>query len=83
MDTVTTLVSVPAIVALVNLAKDLGLATKLAAPLAVVLGIGLAVGERLVDSRIWEVVTLGTLFGLGAAGLFDMTKRPAATERLD
>lgn len=79
-----TLASIPAIIALVTLAKDLGLPSKLSPLLAVVLGILAAVADAYVNGGILDgpsfaqVVMTGILLGLGAAGLYDGAKAVGA-----
>ena len=71
----TTLATAPAVLALVTLAKDLGLPTRLAAPLAVVLGVILASADHaLAGSGAYAAVADGLLLGLGAAGLYDAAR---------
>nr|DAJ48348.1 MAG TPA: holin [Caudoviricetes sp.] len=71
----TTLATVPAVLALVTLAKDLGLSTRLAAPLAVVLGVILAAADHaLAGSGAYAAAADGLLLGLGAAGLYDAAR---------
>ena len=75
MDTVTALATAPAVLALVTLAKDLGLPTRYAALTAVVLGIGLSTADyALGGTGIYADVTSGLTLGLGAAGLYDAAK---------
>ena len=79
--TVTALATAPAVLALVTLAKDLGLPTRLAALTAVVLGVGLSVADHaLAGSGAYSAVATGLLLGLGAAGLYDTARisAPAA-----
>lgn len=78
MDPFLTLVSVPAILAMVQLAKNVGLPTgKWAALLAVGLGILLKALEYGVNTPATTVqgwlsaVAAGLLLGLGAAGVYD------------
>lgn len=71
----TTLATAPAVLALVTLAKDLGLTTRLAAPLAVLLGVALAVADHtMTGSGTYAAVADGLLLGLGAAGLYDAAR---------
>ena len=77
----TTLATAPAVLALVTLARDLGLPKRLAAPLAVVLGVVLAVGDHaLGSSGLYAAVADGLLLGLGAAGLYDAARRAGGHE---
>lgn len=79
--TVTALATVPAVLALVTLAKDLGLPTRLAALTAVVLGVGLSVADHaLAGSGAYSAAASGLILGLGAAGLYDTARlvAPAA-----
>ena len=71
----TTLATAPAVLALVTLAKDLGLPAPLAAPLAVVLGMVLAAADHaLAGTGVYAAVADGLLLGLGAAGLYDAAR---------
>ena len=73
--TVTTLATAPAVLALVTLAKDLGLPTKYAALTAVVLGVGLSVADHaLAGSGAYSAAASGLILGLGAAGLYDTAR---------
>ena len=71
--TVVTLISVPAILALVNLGKSFGVSGKWSALLAVGLGLGLVLGQYYIDAELWSLITLGLTLGLSAAGLYDAT----------
>lgn len=73
---ITTLATIPAIIALVNLSKELGLPPKLSPLLAIVLGILLSLLEALTlnsgSLASWyEPVSLGIILGLSASGLYD------------
>lgn len=72
--TVLTVISVPGILALVNLAKRLGLSGPWSALLAVALGTALALaGYLLADTGAWQAIQQGLILGLSAAGLYDLT----------
>lgn len=79
-----TLASIPAIIALVTLAKDLGLPSKLSPLLAVLLGIvgalvnGYVLGTLIDGPSIVQVGVSGIILGLGAAGLYDGAKAVGA-----
>lgn len=73
-ETALTLLSAPAILALVNLAKGVGLPGRWAALAAVVLGVGVACLERYAPVDVVQTVTGGLIVGLGAAGLYDVAK---------
>ena len=75
MDTITLIATVPAILALVNLAKDLGLGSSRAMLLAVLLGVALNVADYyLATSGGYQAAVQGLILGLSAAGLYDVTK---------
>ena len=74
MDTVTTIATVPAIVAIVNLIKGLGLDGKLSALVAVLLGVLLSIAVVVgAGNPIFDAAAQGLLLGLAAAGLYDLT----------
>lgn len=82
MDLVTDLATIPAIVALVNLAKRLGLPVRLALVLAVVLGVALNVAVWAWADYAWFTsASSGLLLGLAAAGLYDITPTSPAPRR--
>lgn len=65
-----TLATAPAVMALVGLAGDAGLPKRLAAPLAVILGVALALVDHcFAGSGVYGAVADGLLLGLGAARL--------------
>lgn len=73
--TVTALATAPAVLALVTLAKDLGLPTRYAALTAVVLGAGLSVADHaLAGNGAYSAAASGILLGLGAAGIYDTAR---------
>ena len=72
---VTALATAPAVLALVNLAKQMGLPSKAAAPLAVVLGVLLAVADHLLaGTGVYDAAASGLILGLAAAGLYDAAR---------
>lgn len=80
LDTVTLIATVPAILALVNLAKRFGVKGQWATLLAVVLGVVLNVADYAWHDAGWYgAATTGLILGLGAAGLYDVTDRDAPT----
>ncbi|MDU7384129.1 MAG: hypothetical protein E7L06_08490 [Schaalia turicensis] len=80
METVITVATVPAIVALTNLVKSLGISGKWSALVAVLLGIGLSVADyALAGTGWWDAASGGLLLGLAAAGLYDLA--PSAGEQ--
>ena len=81
MDAVTTVATVPAIVAIVNLLKGLGLDGKLSALVAVILGVVLSIAVVAgAGNPIFEAASGGLILGLGAAGLYDLTPGRATGE---
>lgn len=77
-DPITTLASVPGIVALVNLGKGLGLSGRWSALAAVVLGVALNLASWGLAGYTWySAAADGLILGLGAAGLYDLTSGPA------
>ncbi|AVJ51223.1 holin [Microbacterium phage PuppyEggo] len=91
MDIAITLASIPAIIAIVTLAKDLGLRSTFAPILAIVVGVAFAlfdlfsIGDSVIGTQtILQAIAAGVLLGLSAAGLYDGaraigSKTPAAT----
>lgn len=81
------LASIPAILGIVNLAKDhVGMSKKWAAPLAAGLGVGFGVadyallsGAALTASGYYSAAGGGLLLGLAAVGLYDVAGRASAT----
>lgn len=78
LDTIATIASVPAIIALVTLAKDLGLPSRLSPLLAVLLGVTLSLfADFGTDNTItdwYTPISMGIILGLSAAGLYDGAK---------
>lgn len=81
MNTITTLATLPAVLALVNLAKAFGITGKWSALTAVMLGIILATVQAYLPPGILTTLTQGLTLGLGAAGLYDLTPATAASEK--
>lgn len=82
-DTLTTILSVPAVVAIVELLKSFGVAGKWALLAALVVAVALNVADYLwATSGLYGAVVAGLLLGLSAAGLYDVAKTaaPKATE---
>lgn len=68
-----TLATIPAILALTNLAKRLGLTGTGAVAVAVVLGVAITLAEHAWSaSEWWQAAAQGLLLGLAAAGLYDV-----------
>ena len=81
MDTIVLLASVPAIVAVVNLAKRLGLSGEGSLVLAVVLGVAFSVAEYVWGGTgLYDAASSGLILGLGAAGIYDVTAPHASTD---
>jgi len=75
METITILATIPAILALTNLAKSLGLAGRWSALLAVLLGVGLNVADWALAGQGWYAAAAdGLILGLSAAGLYDLAQ---------
>lgn len=74
-DTLTTILSVPAVVAIVELLKGFGVTGKWALLAAVIVAVALNVAAYLwATSGIFAAVVAGLLLGLSAAGLYDTAK---------
>jgi hypothetical protein len=78
MEALTIIASVPAIVALVNFGKRLGLNGEAPLVAAVVLGIAINVANFYLGAYpVYQEAVAGLMLGLAAAGLYDVT-RPEA-----
>ena len=74
MEAVMTIASVPAILALVNLGKRLGLNGRLALVVAVVLGVAVNLANYYLGTEPgYQAAVQGLILGLAAAGLYDIT----------
>lgn len=74
MDAITTLATPLAVIALVTIAKDLGLPSRLGSVLALALGIGIHAAATYLDPGLWQVISQGLILGLGGSGIYDVTK---------
>lgn len=85
MGTTVTLASIPAILALVQLAKTFGVQGKWSTLLAVLLGIVLQLGDAAFISGAttpadwYQAFGVGLILGLSAAGLYDTAKIASTT----
>ena len=80
MDTVTTLATIPAVLALTNVFKAFGIEGKWATLTAIILGVGVVAGGTYVDPGVWQTVTEGLILGLGAAGVYDVASTSAPAD---
>lgn len=78
MDAITTLATVPAVLAIVNLLKDtFNINGKYSALLAVIIGVGLNIANyALGDAGWYQAAAQGLILALGASGLYDMSTAP-------
>lgn len=81
MEVVTTLATIPAVLALVQLAKQWGVTGRAAMLLAVILGVVIQVGEYAVYAANtytaigwYEAFATGLILGLSASGLYDVAR---------
>jgi len=78
MDTLNTVLSVPAVVAIVELLKSFGVSGKWALAAAVLVAVALNVAAYLWStSGLYAAIVAGILLGLSAAGLYDVAKTAA------
>lgn len=81
MDTVTTILSVPAVLAIVEFLKSFGVSGKWSLAAAVVVAVALNVADYLWSSSgLYGAVVSGLLLGLAAAGLYDTARTAASKE---
>lgn len=74
MDAITTIATVPAILALVNLGKRIGINGQAALIASVVLGIAINVANLYLGGEPgYQAAVQGLILGLAAAGLYDTT----------
>lgn len=84
MDIALTLASVPAVLAVVNLLKSVGLSGKWSALAAVLIAVGISLSVALFgENAVFQACASGLILGLSAAGLYDVGKsaRPPATSK--
>lgn len=75
LDGITTLATLPAIFALVELGKRLGASGYWSMLLAVLFGVGLSVADFMWASEpLYQAIAGGLILGLGAAGVYDLTQ---------
>ena len=84
---IVTLATIPAILGLVNLAKQWGVQGRWSALLAVLLGVAVALAEYVTAAQViitaqgvYSAVATGLILGLSAAGLYDATATASAGE---
>lgn len=69
------LATVPAVLALVNLAKETGLPSKLGPLAALIFGVACSAAVAIVEHQaLAPAILSGIVLGLGASGLYDATK---------
>ena len=80
MDAITTLATVPAVIALVNLIKNtFNINGRYSAIIAVILGIGLNIASYALGDMGWyQAAAQGLILGLGGSGLYDITNTASA-----
>lgn len=75
MEIVATVASVPAVIAIVNVLKEFGVAGKWATLAAVLVGVAINVANHyLGEVGVYQAAMTGLIIGLGAAGVYDVTK---------
>ena len=72
MDAVVAIATAPAVLALVNLLKGLGLSGRWSALVAVLLGVAITAGGAYLPPDVWRTIAEGLVLGLAAAGLYDV-----------
>ena len=78
MDAITTLATVPAVIALVNLLKyTFNINGRYSALLAVIIGVGLNIANyALGDAGWYQAAAQGLILALGASGIYDVSTAP-------
>ncbi|AVJ51016.1 holin [Microbacterium phage Pajaza] len=86
MEAITTIATVPAVIALVTLVKDLGLPSRLSPLAALVLGVALSLFAALAIGEVvnwYEPVAKGIILGLSASGLYDGARSIGTKKKTD
>lgn len=80
MDAITTLATVPAVIALVNLLKyTFNINGRYSAIIAVIIGVGLNIANyALGDAGWYQAACQGLILGLSGSGLYDITNTASA-----
>lgn len=82
MDTALTLASVPAVLAMVNLAKSFGLSGKFSVLVSVMVATTFSVSTWIWgDHPAFQAVATGIILGLSASGLYDTARLPLGISR--
>lgn len=77
MDVVTTIATVPAVIALSTIAKDMGFPVRFIPVLAILFGVALQTLQELALGGVgnwYQVVSMGLILGLSASGVYDGAK---------
>lgn len=77
MDAITAVATVPAVIALATIAKDMGFPSRLVPLLSIVFGVALQTLQALTLGGVdnwYKVLSMGLILGLSASGLYDGAK---------
>ena len=81
MDTITAIATVPAVIALATIAKDMGFPVKLVPLLSIAFGVALQALQAMTLGGVdnwYEILAMGLILGLSASGLYDGAKAVGA-----
>lgn len=82
-DAITTVATVPAILAIVNLLKRAGMSDKLSPFIAILLGIGINVSILYFGETEWfKAASQGLILGMSAAGVYDISVTAGAKKEV-
>lgn len=82
-DAITTVATVPAILAIVNLLKRAGMSDKLSPFIAILLGIGINVSVLYFGETEWfKAASQGLILGMSAAGVYDISVTAGAKKEV-